>query len=119
VSNDESPSNCLFCELIEAKKLHVLYEDDQVVAFPDIEPSAPTHVLIVPKKHIASIAEAESGDEALLGHLFTVAATLAGEQGIAESGFRTVVNSGKDAGQTVFHVHMHLLGGQALGSMVS
>jgi histidine triad (HIT) family protein len=109
--------SCLFCNLIEQKKLSLVYEDDQVVAFPDIEPKAPTHLLIVPKKHITSVAEANVEDEALLGHLFTVARQLAAEQGITESGFRTIVNTGPDAGQTVFHIHMHVLGGKQLGEM--
>lgn len=110
-------SDCLFCQLIKQQKLNLIYEDNQVVAFPDIEPKAKTHILIVPKKHIVSVAEAQPEDESVLGHLFLVAQKLAKEQGITESGFRTVVNTGPDADQTVFHVHMHLLGGQSLGEM--
>lgn len=106
--------SCLFCDLIQQKKLSLVYEDDQVVAFPDIEPKAPTHFLIVPKKHVTSIAAMEPADELLLGHLFTIAKRLATENNIIESGFRTIVNTGPDAGQTVHHIHMHLLGGKWL-----
>lgn len=111
--------SCLFCDLIQQKKLNLVYEDDQVVAFPDIEPKAPAHLLIVPKKHIASVSDAQPEDEGLLGHLFIVAKQLAAEKGIAKDGFRTIVNTGANAGQTVFHIHMHVLGGQPLGEMVS
>lgn len=110
-------SACLFCDLIAAHKLDLLYEDSQVVAFPDIEPKAPVHLLVVPKKHISSVAESQPEDEPLLGHLFTVAKQLANEKNIAVGGFRTVVNTGSDAGQTVHHIHMHVLGGENLGAM--
>lgn len=104
--------DCLFCK-IAAKEIpaKLVHEDEDVFAFEDINPQAPTHILICPKKHFASLAEATPDDRALLGKLALVAARLAREKKIA-SGYRTVVNSGSGAGQTVFHLHMHLLGGR-------
>lgn len=110
-------SDCLFCQLISERKLQIVYEDDQVIAFPDREPKAETHLLIVPKAHLESVNHAELSTETTLGHLFTIAKQLAKKKGLSESGYRLVVNTGKDAGQTVFHLHMHLLGGQELGEM--
>ncbi len=94
----------------------MVYEDERVFAFRDINPQAPTHILIVPKKHIQTLMEANTEDELLLGYLFTVARNLARKEGIAERGFRTVVNCNAEAGQTVFHLHMNLLGGIVMGS---
>lgn len=111
--------SCLFCSLINEKKLNLVYEDDRVVAFPDIKPSAPTHILVVPKKHITSVATTTEEDEVILGRLFTAARLVAKEQGITESGFRTIVNTGPDAGQEVMHIHMHVLGGKPLGTLIS
>ena len=108
-------SDCLFCGIIEGKiKGELVYQDDSVVAFKDIGPKAPVHILIVPRKHIATLLDLEPSDGPLVGEIFRVAAKLAAEQGIAEKGFRVVVNSGADAGQTVFHLHYHLLGGRHL-----
>lgn len=106
--------SCLFCNLLKEKKLNLIYEDDQVVAFPDIEPASPVHILIIPRKHIASINDVVESDEPLLGHLFTVAKQLAKEHQIDQSGYRVQVNTGEHAGQTVFHLHMHLVGGEPL-----
>jgi len=107
-------SDCLFCKIISgeipAKKLH---EDDVSVAFADINPQAPTHVLIVPRKHIASLAEAAPEDTALLGTLLSTAAKLAESFGLSK-GYRVVINTGDDGGQTVGHIHLHLLGGRAM-----
>lgn len=107
---------CLFCKIaageIPCKKA---YEDDQVLAFYDINPQAPTHVLIIPKKHIESVLELAPTDDALLAHVFRVAQQLAGELGVANDGFRLVFNTGVNGGQTVMHMHMHMLGGRALG----
>jgi len=109
-------SDCLFCGIIEGKiKGELVYQDDSVVAFKDIGPKAPVHILIVPRKHIPTLLDLEPSDGPLVGEIFRVAAKLAAEQGIAEKGFRVVVNSGADAGQTVFHLHYHLLGGRHLG----
>jgi histidine triad (HIT) family protein len=105
-------TDCLFCK-IAAKQIpaKIVYEDVDVFAFADINPQAPTHILICPKRHFASLHEADSGDQVVLGKMALVAAQLARERKL-ESGYRTVVNTGPHAGQTVFHLHMHLLGGR-------
>jgi histidine triad (HIT) family protein len=109
-------NNCLFCRIIAGEiPATKVYEDDLALAFRDINPQAPTHVLIVPKKHIASLSEASPDDQALLGHLTLVAPKLADQLGIADGGYRTVVNTGAGAGQSVWHIHIHLLGGRPLG----
>ena len=95
----------------------IVYEDDLVLAFKDINPLAPIHVLIVPKKEIATVNDVTSEDEAALGRLFTVAAKIARENNIAESGYRLIMNCNADGGQEVFHLHMHLLGGEKIGPM--
>jgi histidine triad (HIT) family protein len=108
-------SDCLFCKirdgLIPAKQV---YQDDRAVAFRDINPQAPTHVLVIPRKHIASLNELTDEDHALVGYLHQVAAKLARDEGLS-GGYRTLFNTGPDAGQTVFHLHLHLLGGRPLG----
>lgn len=93
----------------------IVYEDDLVIAFHDIDPVAPVHILIVPKKEIPTVNDVTEADELALGRLFTVAARIAREHNIAESGYRLIVNCNKDGGQEVFHVHMHLLGGERIG----
>jgi histidine triad (HIT) family protein len=109
-------TDCLFCGIVEKKiKGDVLYEDNSVVAFKDINPKAPVHILIIPRKHIATLSELSRADGEIVGDIFLVAAKLAQEQGVAQDGFRIVVNAGADAGQTVFHLHFHLLGGRHLG----
>ena len=109
-------SDCLFCGIVDGKvRANLVYQDDAVVAFKDIAPKAPVHILIIPRKHVAGVADIAESDRALIGAIFQVAAKLAGEHGIAESGYRVVVNSGADAGQSVFHIHYHLLGGRQLG----
>ncbi len=108
-------SDCLFCGIVEGKiKGNIVYQDDSVVAFKDINPKAPVHVLIITRKHIAGVLDVSADDSAVIGHIFAVAARLAQEQGIADSGFRVVVNSGADAGQSIFHLHYHLLGGRRM-----
>jgi histidine triad (HIT) family protein len=97
----------------------IVYEDDRVTAFKDINPAAPVHILIVPHVEIPSINDVTADQEAMLGHMFTVAKQVAKEQGVAESGYRLLINCGGDAGQEVFHLHMHLLGGRDLGPMLS
>jgi histidine triad (HIT) family protein len=108
-------SDCLFCKIaggeVPSKKV---YEDDEFFAFHDITPQAPTHVLVIPKRHVVSLDEVEEGDEALLGRLLLLCQRLARELGIA-SGYRVVNNCGAPAGQSVFHVHFHLLGGRPMG----
>ncbi len=108
-------NDCLFCK-ISSKKIpaKLIYEDNEAVAFEDINPQAPVHVLITPKKHISTALDITDEDNALIGHLFRVAAKVAAEKGIADRGFRLVMNTNSDAGQTVFHIHLHLLGGRQM-----
>ncbi|MGC4001357.1 MAG: histidine triad nucleotide-binding protein [Anaeromyxobacter sp.] len=109
-------SDCLFCKIaggqIPAKLVH---QDDELVAFVDINPQAPTHFLIIPRRHIPTLNDLGPADDALVGKMHRLAAKLAGERGHAESGFRVVMNANRDAGQTVFHIHLHLLGGRQMG----
>ena len=108
-------SDCLFCAIVDGKiKANLVYQDDAVLAFKDVAPKAPVHILIIPRKHIVSVLDIDAGDGAVIGQIFQVAGRLAREQGIAESGFRVVANSGADAGQSVFHLHYHLLGGRQM-----
>jgi histidine triad (HIT) family protein len=105
---------CLFCKIIAGEiPSKPVFEDDLTYAFRDINPQATTHVLVVPRRHIASLAESGVEDTALLGHLHMVAARIASSEGLS-NGFRTVINTGPDGGQTVDHLHVHLLGGRAL-----
>jgi len=106
-------SECLFCRIRDGEiPAKLVYQDDRVVAFRDINPQAPTHVLVIPRKHIASLDAASGEDEGVLGHLNLVAARLARDEKL--SGFRTVINNGAEAGQSVWHVHLHLLGGRPM-----
>ena len=106
---------CPFCQIAAHEKpAKILYEDDVCVAFRDIHPGAPVHLLVIPRRHIASLNEDLEKDEALLGHLLTVAGRMAREQGIDGTGYRTVINTNAEAGQTVFHLHVHVLGGRIL-----
>jgi histidine triad (HIT) family protein len=108
--------SCLFCKIIAgeipAKRVH---EDDELVAFEDIKPEAPVHILVVPKRHIATLNELQGADDALVGAMLRRAAVIAKERGVSEAGYRTVMNCNSNAGQTVFHIHLHLLGGRRLG----
>ena len=107
--------DCLFCKIINGEiPSKKVYEDDSVYAFYDIAPMAPVHVLIVPKTHIASVNEVTAENSAVISHIYEVAAKLAKELGIADEGYRVVTNCGANAGQTVFHLHFHLLGGKKL-----
>jgi histidine triad (HIT) family protein len=109
-------SNCLFCRIIRREiPASVVYEDDHLLAFNDINPQAPLHVLVIPKRHVDSLNALASGDDALLGEMVRRAAAIAADRGFADRGFRTVFNTNADAGQTVFHVHLHLLAGRGLG----
>jgi histidine triad (HIT) family protein len=106
---------CLFCKIIAGEiPSKKVFEDELTYAFRDINPQAPTHVLIVPRKHIVSLAESHAKDQELLGYLHLIAAKIAASEGLS-NGFRTVINSGPDGGQTVDHLHVHLLGGRAMG----
>jgi histidine triad (HIT) family protein len=107
--------DCLFCRIIAGQaESHTLYQDESVTAFLDIHPVAPVHILIVPNQHIASVNDLTPAEEPLIGHLFTVARQLAEQQGVAQSGYRLIINNGHHAGQAIFHIHLHLLGGQRL-----
>jgi histidine triad (HIT) family protein len=107
---------CLFCK-IAAREMpaEILRESDRVIAFRDIDPKAPTHILLIPKDHVASLADVTDQDGAMLADIVQAAAQLARTEGIADSGWRLVANVGPDAGQAVFHLHFHLLGGRAMG----
>ena len=106
---------CPFCKIASGEiPADIVYKDELVTAFRDIHPVAPTHVLIVPNKHIQSISQAEPEDEQILGRLFTAARKIAEVDGITEGGYRTVVNTGAHGGQTIFHLHMHVIGGQRM-----
>ena len=105
-------TDCIFCKIISGEIPSTnVYRDDQVTAFRDINPAAPTHILIVPNKHLDSVNMMIADDEPLIGHLFFVAKELAAKEGISEGGYRLIANTGAGAGQTVFHIHLHLLGG--------
>lgn len=107
--------SCIFCKIISGEaKATILHQDDQVTAFRDTHPVAPTHILIVPNRHIESVAALEVEDEQLIGHLFTTARKLAEQEGIAKGGYRLITNTGPNGGQTVFHLHLHLIGGQRM-----
>jgi histidine triad (HIT) family protein len=105
-------TDCIFCRIIKGDIPSTnVFRDDQVTAFRDIHPAAPTHILLVPNRHIDSVNVMTSEDEQLVGHMIKVAGQLAAQEGIAEGGYRLIVNTGPHAGQTVFHIHLHLLGG--------
>ena len=108
-------SDCLFCKIgsgqIPAK---VVLQDDEVLAFDDINPQAPVHVLVIPKRHVVALNEAGAGDQALLGRLLEAATLVARKKGIADAGYRVVANTGRDGGQTVLHLHLHVLGGRPM-----
>ncbi len=109
--------DCVFCQIVAGKiPSTVLYQDEDVLAFRDINPLAPTHVLIIPKKHIPSLADITDDEAPLMGRMAGVANRLAREAGVSESGYRLVVSSGEDGGQIVPHLHMHLLGGRKLSA---
>ena len=106
---------CIFCKIVSGEiKGEIVYSDEQVTAFRDINPVAPTHILIVPNRHIESVSALDMEDEPLIGRLFTVARQLANEEGISKGGYRLITNTGVDGGQTVLHLHLHLIGGRAM-----
>ena len=107
--------DCLFCKVINREiPAAIVYEDERVLAFNDINPQAPTHVLIVPKAHIGTLNDLSAKDDQIVGELVRRAAAIAKDRGISEGGFRTVFNTNRHAGQTVFHIHLHLLGGRSM-----
>lgn len=110
-----SEANCLFCRIINAEiPAEIVHQDDQVVVIRDINPQAPTHLLVIPKEHLESLDDVGRQDETLLGHLLRVGSRMANEQGLSEAGYRTVINTGAGAGQSVFHLHVHVLGGRPM-----
>ena len=109
-------SNCLFCKIVSGEiSTDFVYKDENVIAFRDINPQAPTHILIIPREHIETLNDIEQSHVELLGAMQLTASYLAKEEGINEKGFRTVFNCNRAAGQTVFHIHLHLLGGRSMG----
>lgn len=111
MSNDA----CVFCRIISKQATaNILYRDEQVTAFRDLRPQAPSHLLIVPNRHIDSLNAIQAEDEALIGYMFAVARRLAAKEGIDQSGYRLILNTNKDAGQSVFHLHLHLIGGRPM-----
>ncbi len=111
--------DCLFCKI--AKKeipSTIVYEDEEIIAFKDINPVAPVHILVIPKKHIESVRNMKKEDELLIGRMFTVINKIAKEQGVSERGYRIITNSGKDSGQEVMHLHFHLIAGKELGTKI-
>jgi len=110
--------DCIFCKIVEGSiPSRKVYEDDHILAFHDIQPQAPVHLLVIPKKHIASLDAAESGDADLLGRTMLAARQVARDAGLADRGYRIVTNIGQDAGQVVFHIHLHVLGGEKLAGL--
>lgn len=109
--------DCIFCKIIAGEiPSDVIYRDDEVIAFPDISPLAPTHLLIVPRKHIASLVDLSEADAPLAGHMIAIANRLAKSEGVAARGYRLVINCGREGGQGVDHLHLHLLGGRQLSN---
>jgi len=108
--------NCLFCRILNGDiPADVIYEADAAIAFRDINPQAPTHVLIIPRKHISTINDLDENDRETVGELFLAAREIASREGLSEPGYRVVMNCNEGAGQSVFHIHLHLLGGRGLG----
>lgn len=108
-------SDCLFCKIIGGEiPADIVFQSDAAIAFRDINPQAPTHILIIPRRHITTINDITDDDTPLVGSLFTAAREIAAQEGLADDGYRVVMNCGEGAGQSVFHIHLHLLGGRAL-----
>jgi histidine triad (HIT) family protein len=112
--------DCIFCKIINKEiPSSIVYEDDEIIAFRDIHPVTPVHILVIPKKHITSLANLEKEDEAVVGKIYGVINKIAKQEGILEKGFRVIVNCGEDGGQEVQHLHFHLLGGKKLGVKIA
>ncbi len=110
-----SAQDCLFCKIVEGGlPADIVYENDSLVAFRDIDPKAPTHILLIPRRHVATMNDLQAGDESLVGDLFLTAARLAADEGLADDGYRVVMNCNEAAGQSVFHIHLHLMGGRTM-----
>ena len=112
--------DCIFCKIVAGEiPTEILYKDEEIIAFRDIKPLAPVHLIIIPRKHVPSLNEMKEGDAALVGRMVAVASKLAQDEGIAEKGYRLAINCGKEGGQLVPHIHMHLLGGRQLSDGLS
>jgi len=111
--------DCIFCKIIKREiPASIVYEDEEIIVFKDIQPAAPIHILVIPKKHITSLVELNKEDELLIGKIYTVINKVAESQGVKEKGYRVIVNCGKDGGQEVGHLHFHLLAGKKLGEKI-
>ena len=112
-------NDCIFCKIIKKEiPSNIVYEDDKIIAFRDINPLAPVHILVIPKKHISSLIDLKEEDELVIGKIYTVINKIAKQEKIDEKGFRVVVNCGEDGGQEVKHLHFHILGGEKLGTKI-
>ncbi len=112
--------DCLFCKIIKGEvPSNKVYEDEEILAFHDIKPSAPIHILVIPKKHITSLAHMEKEDEAIIGKIYSVINKIAEDEGFKQDGYRVVVNCGKNGGQTVMHLHFHILAGKQFGEKIA
>jgi len=110
-----SQKDCLFCKIVDGNlPADIVYENDMLVAFRDINAKAPTHILLIPRRHIATMNDLQNGDESLAGELFLTAAKIAADEGLADDGYRVVMNCNEAAGQSVFHIHLHLMGGRPM-----
>lgn len=111
--------DCIFCKIIRREvPSTIVYEDEEIIAFKDIQPAAPIHILVIPKKHIPSLVQLEKEDEILIGKIYTIINKIAEEQGVLDKGYRVIVNCGQDGGQEVGHLHFHLLAGKRLGEKI-
>lgn len=111
-----SQRDCLFCKIVDGNlPADIVYENDTLVAFRDINAKAPTHILLIPRRHIATMNDLQNGDESLAGELFITAAKIAADEGLADDGYRVIMNCNEAAGQSVFHIHLHLMGGRRMG----
>ena len=111
--------DCIFCKIINKEiPSNIVYEDEEILAFKDIAPQAPIHIVVIPKKHIEKITQIQKEDEVLIGKIYSVINQIAKEQGIAEEGFRVIINCGENGGQEVKHIHFHLLGGTKLSGKI-
>ena len=111
--------DCIFCKIIKKEiPSTIVYEDDSVITFNDVNPAAPIHILVVPKKHIATLLDVTEEDKELIAHIYEVINQIARERGFAENGFRVITNCGRDSGQEVMHIHFHVLGGKKLGDKI-
>jgi len=108
--------DCEFCQIVSGdRNAEILYQDEKVIAFKDVHPKAPWHILVIPRDHVESLNDAAPKDESLLGHLLRIASKVANHVSIAEEGYRVVINTGPSAGQSIFHLHFHVLGGRPIG----